>query len=176
MVLGTSSPPGTGTDGEWRSLVAHLTGGQEAAGSNPASPTTAESRSIVVSYPQRIGVGPPSPAPEVLSGILAGLPGAEWDYIPDGGWMEVFLTGSRGRGGVVEPLGDDLEISVHPETNVPLSIIIPGFRAWLGRQQGTAPVPPDAPINYAVAQKHLERVLRSTPELAAAVASELGTG
>ena len=26
--------------GEWRSLVAHLTGGQVAAGSNPVSPTT----------------------------------------------------------------------------------------------------------------------------------------
>ena len=77
------------------------------------------------------------PAPKVLSVILAGLPDAEWDYIPDGGWMEVFLAGSRGCGGVVEPLGDDLEISVHPETNVPLSIIIPGFRAWLGRQEGT---------------------------------------
>ena len=67
--------------------------------------------------------------------ILAGLPDAEWDYIPDGGWMEVFLAGSHGRGGVVEPLGDDLEISVHPETNLPLSIIIPGFRAyWAGRR------------------------------------------
>ena len=84
-----------------------------------------------------------SPVPEVLSVILAGLRDAEWDYIPDGGWMEVFLAGSRGLGGVVEPLGDDLEISVHPETNVPLSIIIPGFRAWLGRQEGTAPAHPD---------------------------------
>lgn len=107
---------------------------------------------------------------------LARLPDAEWDYIPDGGWMEVFLAGSRGRGGVVEPLGDDLEISVHPETNVPLSIIIPGFRAWLGRQEGTAPVPPDAPINYAVARKHLERVLRSTSEIAATVASGIVMG
>ena len=26
--------------GEWRSLAAHLTGGQEVAGSNPASPTS----------------------------------------------------------------------------------------------------------------------------------------
>ena len=112
-----------------------------------------------------------SPAPEVLSVILAGLPDAEWDYIPDGGWMGVFLAGSRGRGGAVEPLGDDLGISVHPETNAPLSIIIPGFRAWLGRQEGTAPALPDTPINYAVARKHLKRVLRATPELAAAVAT-----
>ena len=117
-----------------------------------------------------------SPAPEVLSVILAGLPDAEWDYIPDGGWMEVFLAGSHGRGGVVEPLGDDLEISVHPETNLPLSIIIPGFRAWLGRQEDTAPALPDAPINYAVARKHLERVLRANPELAATVASGQATG
>ena len=117
-----------------------------------------------------------SPAPEALSVILAGLRDAEWDYIPDGGWMEVFLAGSRGRGGVVEPLGDDLEISVHPETNVPLSIIIPGFRAWLGRQEGTAPALPDAPINYAAARKHLERVLQATPEPAAVVAPDLGTG
>ena len=38
----TSSPAYTVefTDGLWRSLVARLTGGQEVAGSNPASPTT----------------------------------------------------------------------------------------------------------------------------------------
>ena len=30
---------------------------------------------------------------------------------------------------------------------------------------------PDAPINYAVARKHLERVLRASPELAAAIAT-----
>ena len=117
-----------------------------------------------------------SPASEALLVILAGLRDAEWDYISDGGWMEVFLAGSRGHGGVVEPLGDDLEISVHPGTNVPLSIIIPGFRAWLGRQEGTTPAHPDAPINYAAARKHLERVLRATPELAAVVVSDLVTG
>ena len=116
------------------------------------------------------------PVPDALSVILAGLSDAEWDYIPDGGGMEVFLAGSRGHGGVVEPLGDDLEISVHPVTNVPLSIIIPGFRAWLGRQEDTAPAHPAAPINYAVARKHLERVLRTNPELTAVVASGLETG
>lgn len=35
---------------------------------------------------------------------------------------------------------------------------------------------PALPINYAVARKHLERALRSTSELAAAVASDLATG
>ena len=34
-----------GRHGEWRSLVAHLTGGQEVAGSNPASPTRKQRRS-----------------------------------------------------------------------------------------------------------------------------------
>src|SRR5690606_30121285 len=31
--------PGNGRNGLWRSLVAHLTGGQVVAGSNPVSPT-----------------------------------------------------------------------------------------------------------------------------------------
>ena len=34
------------TIGEWRSLVAHLTGGQVAAGSNPVSPTIKKSLEI----------------------------------------------------------------------------------------------------------------------------------
>ena len=34
--------------GEWRSLVAHLTGGQVAAGSNPVSPTSRKSLEIQV--------------------------------------------------------------------------------------------------------------------------------
>ncbi len=36
--------PTEGVAGTWRSLVAHLTGGQGVVGSNPAVPTVAEAR------------------------------------------------------------------------------------------------------------------------------------
>ena len=40
-----------------------------------------------------------SPPATALTLILEGLPAARWRYIPDGGWLEVFLPGSEGRGG-----------------------------------------------------------------------------
>ena len=39
-----------GVIGEWRSLVAHLTGGQVAAGSNPVSPTKEHTPAFCVTY------------------------------------------------------------------------------------------------------------------------------
>ena len=39
---GGSTPPSPTTDGEWRSLVAHLVWDQRVAGSNPAFPTIKE--------------------------------------------------------------------------------------------------------------------------------------
>ena len=48
-----------------------------------------------------------SPPATALTLILEGLPAARWRYIPDGGWLEVFLPGSEGRGGVAEPIGDE---------------------------------------------------------------------
>ena len=51
-----------------------------------------------------------SPPATAIALILEGLPAARWRYIPDGGWLEVFLPGSEGRGGIAEPIGDDLEI------------------------------------------------------------------
>ena len=66
------------------------------------------------------------------------LPTASWRYIPDGGWLEVFLPGSEGRGGIAEPIGDDLEIRFDVETGRPLSIIIPGYPSWLAEQDGHA--------------------------------------
>ncbi len=107
----------------------------------------------------------PVPATAVAR-ILEGLPAARWHYIPDGGWLEVFLPGSEGRGGVAEPIGDDLEIRFDVETGRPLSIIIPGYPGWLAEQDGQPPPLLGAPVDYAKARKHLERVLRASPDLA----------
>ena len=107
----------------------------------------------------------PVPA-TAIARILEGLPAARWRYIPDGGWLEVFLPGSEGRGGVAEPIGDDLEIRFDVETDQPLSIIIPGYPGWLAEQDGQAPPLLGAPVDYAQARKHLERVLRTSSDLA----------
>ncbi len=106
---------------------------------------------------------------DVLTRILDRLPEARWDYIPDGGWMEVFLAGSEGCAGVAEPLGDDLEICFDVETGEPLSIIIPGFPGWLAEQQGKPSPASQAPIDYDTARKYLARRLREGPELTATV-------
>ena len=80
--------------------------------------------------------------------------------------MEVFLPGSEGRGGVAEPIDDDLEVRFDVETGRPLSIIISGYPGWLAEQVGKPPPLPGAPVDYAQARKHLERVLRASPDLA----------
>lgn len=107
-----------------------------------------------------------SPPATAIALILDGLPAARWRYIPDGGWLEVFLPGSEGRGGIAEPIGDDLEIRFDVETGQPLSIIIPGYPGWLAEQDGQPPPLPGAPVDYAQARKCLERVLRASPDLA----------
>ena len=43
----------SGSNGLWRSLVAHLTGGQGVVGSNPASPTTGTHIQILGLSPKR---------------------------------------------------------------------------------------------------------------------------
>ena len=102
---------------------------------------------------------------DALTRILegTGLPEARWDYIPDGGWMEVSLPGSEECAGVAEPFGDDLEICFDVETGEPLSIIIPGFPGWLAEQQGKPAPAPQAPIDYDTARKYLARRLRECP-------------
>ena len=106
---------------------------------------------------------------DALTRILDGLPEARWDYIPDGGWMEVFFPGSEGCVGVAEPFGDDLEICFDVETGEPLSIIIPGFPGWLAEQQGKPSPALLVPVDYDTARKYLARRLRECPELTAPV-------
>ena len=106
---------------------------------------------------------------DALTRILDRLPVARWDYIPDGGWMEVFLPGSEGCAGVAEPFGDDLEICFDVETGEPLSIIIPGFPGWLAEQQGKPSPAPQAPVDYDTAREYLAQRLRECPELTATV-------
>lgn len=67
-----SSSALTGVDGLWRSLVAHLTGGQVVAGSNPVSPTVNAQVRVSVSpgllhVRGSISVVPPLVPPPVLS-------------------------------------------------------------------------------------------------------------
>ena len=52
-VLLVASGPAPRVNGLWRSLVAHLTGGQGVVGSNPASPTTGTHIQILGLSPKR---------------------------------------------------------------------------------------------------------------------------
>ncbi len=105
-------------------------------------------------------------AASVREQVVADLPAARWDYQADIDMMEVFLPGSAGRPGVADTVGDDLYVRYDVETGVPLSIIIHGVTSWLAAQQGHPLPPPEAPLDYAAARRHLARVLRASPELA----------
>ncbi len=109
----------------------------------------------------------PTAVTNVVEQVIAGLAEATWDYLADIGWMEVILPGGSGRGGVAHLIGDDLYVRLDVENGDPLSVIIPAFEAWLAEQEGRASPPPNAPIDYAAARKHLEQVLRASPEFAA---------
>ncbi len=107
-----------------------------------------------------------SVAVSISEQVAADLSAARWDYQADIDMMEVFLPGSTGRPGVADTVGDDLYVRYDAETGVPLSIIIHGVTSWLAAQQGRSLPPPEAPLDYAAARRHLARVLRASPELA----------
>ena len=99
--------------------------------------------------------------------IIAALAASKWDHDPDIDEMEITLLGSTGREGLWHDVDDYTYLRVDVETGQPLSLTIYPFHAWFVEQ--TRPVnslPPETSIDLAKARKHLERVLRASPDLA----------
>ena len=99
--------------------------------------------------------------------IIAALAASKWDHDPEIDEMEITLLGSAGREGLWHDVDDYTYLRVDVETGQPLSLTIYPFHAWLAEQ--TRPgnsLPPETSIDLAQARKHLERVLRASPDLA----------
>src|SRR3954451_10603971 len=95
---GKVDPGRDGPAGTWRSLVAHLTGGQGVAGSNPVVPTVA-SRSPPAGDPRRGGAPPVSedPADRYLVVRNDEEQYSIWsaDREVPAGWQQVGVEGTR---------------------------------------------------------------------------------
>ncbi len=106
--------------------------------------------------------------------IAAALPAAEWRYDTDAGEMEVVLPGSTGRSGLWVDVADwDFYLRIDEETGVPLSLTISPFDYWLADQAGKERPVVDEPVDYALAQRHIEHVLRTSPIFATSLSAAL---
>ena len=111
---------------------------------------------------------------ELVDRIAAALPAAEWRYDTDTGEMEIILPGSTGRAGLWIDVADwDFYLRLDAETGAPLSLIISPFDYWLADQAGSTRPAANEPVDYALAQRHIERVLRTSPILTTALAAAL---
>ena len=111
---------------------------------------------------------------EMADRIAAALPEAEWCYDTDTGEMEIVLPGSTGRSGLWVDVADwDFYLRIDEETGAPLSLTISPFDYWLADQEGRARPAADQPVDYALAHRHIERVLRTSSIFAAALSAAL---
>ena len=51
------------------------------------------------------------------------------------------------------------------ETGRPLSVVIAPFDVWLAKQEGLSSLPPGVPLDLAAARRHLQGLLRASPQL-----------
>lgn len=99
--------------------------------------------------------------------IIAALAASQWDHDPDIDEMEITLLGSTGREGLWHDVDDYTYLRVDVATGQPLSLTIYPFHAWLVEQTGEGnSLPSTVSIDLPQARKHLERVLRASPDLA----------
>ena len=102
--------------------------------------------------------------------LVAALPVAEWRYNADIGEMNVIFPGGNGRDAHMPWLQVDdywdFYVRMDAATGRPLSLVIYPFRVWLAEQEGLPLSPPEAPIDYAAARRHVERALRTSTTLA----------
>ena len=109
-------------------------------------------------------------ANDVVAEVIAALPAAEWHYNAGIGEMNVVLPGGEGRSAHIPWLHVDEEwdfyVRMDAATGRPLSLVIYPFDVWLAEQEGQPLSPPEAPIDYAAARRHVERALRTSTTLA----------
>ena len=111
---------------------------------------------------------------EMADRIAAALPEAEWRYDTDTGEMEIVLPGSTGRSGLWVDVADwDFYLRIDEETGAPLSLIVSPFDYWLADQEGRARPAADGPVDYALARRHIERVLRTSSIFATSLSAAL---
>jgi hypothetical protein len=106
--------------------------------------------------------------------ILATLAEAEWEYDEEIDEMEISFPGGAGRAGMATLIGDEFYVRVDPDTFDPLSIIIPGYTAWLARQPQPSALGPTTDARHwldsprQTAREAILRTVRSSTELLAA--------
>lgn len=103
--------------------------------------------------------------------IIAQLPRATWDYNAEIGEMNVVLPGGGGREAQLPWLELDrywdIYLRLDAETGRPLSVVIAPFDVWLAKQESLPCLPPGVPLDLAAARKHLQSLLRTSPQLTA---------
>ena len=111
--------------------------------------------------------------------IIAQLPRATWDYNAEIGEMNVVLPGGGGREAQLPWLELDrywdIYLRLDAETGRPLSVVIAPFDVWLAKQESLPCLPPGVPgqppthhgnpLDLAAARKHLQSLLRASPQL-----------
>ena len=107
-------------------------------------------------------LSPPLVGDALVERIIALLPQAEWMYDDEIGEMEIVLSGCADREAQWIDLDDywNLHLRLDPASGEPLSVVIYPFRSWLAKQERQPLPSPDAPIDYAVARRHLAQSLR----------------
>lgn len=117
-----------------------------------------------------INVQAPTRTTGLVDRLVAALPVAEWRYNTDIGEMNVVFPGGSGRDAHIPWLQVDdywdFYVRMDAATGQPLSLVIYPFRVWLAEQEGLPLSPPEAPIDYAAARRHVERALRTSTTLA----------
>ena len=117
-----------------------------------------------------IDVQAPATVTGLMDRVIAALPAAEWLYNADIGEMNVVFPGGSGREAHLPWLRVDdywdFYVRMDATTGRPLSLVIYPFRVWLAEQERQPLSPPEAPIDYAAARRHVERALRTSTTLA----------
>ena len=109
--------------------------------------------------------------PDLRPRILGLLDRATWRYDEEIDELEIVLPASDGREGLAFPV-EDFYVRVDPDSFEPLSIIVPGYTAWLAGQPpalGTESGPELwARITHRTAEQAIRRTVQGSTELAAA--------
>jgi hypothetical protein len=114
------------------------------------------------------GLGDASRHPDLRARILRLLDEAVWHYDEESDELEIALPASDGREGLAFPV-DDFYVRVDPDSFEPLSIIVPGYRAWVAEQPPV--VEDDRPESWTgiasrTAAAAIRRTLRESGDLA----------
>jgi hypothetical protein len=101
--------------------------------------------------------------------ILRVLDDAEWHYDEEIDEMELVLPGAAGRPGPAILVGDDVYVRVDPDTSAPLSLIIPGYTAWLAAQPPVEAPPGEPAAWMEIPRRTARQAIREAVASSAAI-------